>query len=191
MEKFETVTLDAQAIKAAHMTAAKKDARYYLQGVHLNKEKNRIESSCGCTVLIIDNAGDINKLPKNLIIQIIDPVKIKKTTKLLNFNGAEIWSGTGTEKVTYPFLFHDARYPEIERLLKEKTPTKDTKSGVEVILDTKLLNKMGKAFATYTQAKYEHITYALNTESQCVHLSTTYNPEIQGIIMAVRPPKKK
>ena len=191
MEKFDTITLDAQAVKAAHMIAAKKDARYYLQGIHLNKEKNRIESADGCAILTIDNAGDITNLPKNLTIQIIAPAQIKKTTKLLNFNGVEIWSGTGTEKVNYPFIIHDAIYPNLESVLIGKIPDKNTESKTEIILDTKLLEKMGKAFATYTQAKYEHIKYTLNTEALCVYLSTTYDKNIQGVVMAVRDPKKK
>lgn len=136
MNKF---TIPARHIKAAMIFQAKGDVRYYLNGIHLNKEEGRIESTNGHCLITL-GSDEIKEIPKSMIIHVsgtvpasafyADVTMINDICGVIEFrNGkGDRVPSHGTRKRLF-FDVIEGRYPDIEKVLPSGNLVKTDKIG--------------------------------------------------------------
>lgn len=168
------IKIPAAIISALLVTAAKKDVRYYLLGIHFNNRLNQLETSDGhrLSVVNFDVAElDLTDLPENTIVQLHNKIPAKAETIAFDFSAkvATCTSLGGSTVGLIPFELTGGVFPAINRVIP--TFTEDTEKGfifcnADYIADAckqaKLLNKDKynglKLITTVNGAKYR-LTY--------------------------------
>lgn len=138
-------------LEAMIPAAATKDHRYYLNGVHLNSEAKRLESTDGCCALMVDYPLP-DALDKNIILPIkfvIDIVKIAKAsaqtfiTITYNPDDKSLATATHLSKTV------DGKYPPIDKAL----PAYYSDAKPTTPIDTKFIEVFSKAMKPLMTAK--------------------------------------
>lgn len=125
MAENVTITLSAQEFKALATVAAKKDIRYYLNGIYIDTKNNRIISTNGSRALLVALSHHVGRgtladfvpvifelptaMPKpkdNVTLTLGDPVHVRvEYSSGLQFNAKTI----------------DGRFPDIDRVIPKSS----------------------------------------------------------------------
>lgn len=113
------ISIDARILKAAMGFQAKNDARYYLNGIHLNKN-GTVEATDGHS-LIVSECGILTELDKSLIINIHGAIPAK--AGLAHFDFVDEKKGIiSFEKgeMLIAFSIIDGTFPDTKRVMPTK-----------------------------------------------------------------------
>ena len=159
------ITLKTSVLRAALICAAKKDLRYYLQGVCISINGPDVAMIYGTDGHILF-AGQCpivcHVAPENYGFEIIIPSDtIKAIDKKVEF--VDLMTIEGGEKGYYllgnsRFQAYDARYPDISRVV----PARDAFSEIKAsYFDPELLVKGNEALAMYYGTKKRKVFFSL------------------------------
>lgn len=148
---MKSYKLPAKMLKAAQLFEAKNDIRYYLNGVHLDKEGSRI---CGTNghMLIACKDGGVKDLPQSMIIKVQGAVPASAETAYLTpiddqkgFLSFFKASGAPVNKLGAQHrLFYDViegKYPDVDKVL----PGKKTESVSSIGINAEYMGEIAKA----------------------------------------------
>lgn len=189
MNKF---TLPARHIKAAMIFQAKGDVRHYLNGIHLNKEQGRIESTNGHCLITL-GSDEIKDIPNSMIIQVsgtvpasafyADVTMIDDLCGVIEFrNGkGERVPSHGTRKRVF-FDIIEGKYPDIEKVLPSGKLVKTDKIG----FNPEYMGWAGKA-ATALGARYCIAVAGLRGPTKPIELSINgIDDDVKIVVMPCR-----
>lgn len=123
------IKIEAKYFKAAVTAAAKKDVRYYLNGVYLDKEKSRIIGTDGCRLFIAPaeftdgTESDVNVI---MSLPIKAPIKTDSNVVITVDNGqpvrVEYFNKRGLRE-SHLVTGIDGQYPDCDRVMASKGDT--------------------------------------------------------------------
>lgn len=115
---MKTITMDAQFVRAAQTCQAKKDVRYYLNGICI-MPKGKIAGTNGHILYTGQYTDDPeNMVDTNIIISIFGNIPASSETAVFTFSDEK--TGTCETDNKKPFLFEviDGVYPDITKVIK-------------------------------------------------------------------------
>jgi len=165
-----SVKVPAMLLKAAMLNQAKGDVRYYLNGIHIDKENGRVCGTNGHT-LFVGNSELFSNFDESMIISISGTiparainahfVNIREGCGYIHFTGNK--SAIQASNGAHARCFYDViegKFPDVDKLIKEKELVAVEKIGVNPkYLD--LLNKISKCMGS----KGSMINFRGNNES--------------------------
>jgi DNA polymerase-3 subunit beta len=109
-------------LKAAALIAAKKDIRYYLNGVHFNNRssKLRIEATDGCRLVVVTQLDENNEPDVKFIVPDVALTQLPKSPKV------EVTFDTDTNKVIVGIVTVsaiDGKFPDVDRVIPKHNPS--------------------------------------------------------------------
>jgi DNA polymerase-3 subunit beta len=114
-------TIDINTIKALMLFAAKKDVRFYFNGLHIEQSANgTIAVACNGHVIAVARIDTDAHEPSSVIIdrQYIDNIKSKYAVTFNQSDAATVSIKTENGTLTVPIM--DAKYPDWRRVVSAK-----------------------------------------------------------------------
>ena len=183
---MKELTVPAMLIKAAILSQATRDIRYYLNGIYIDKENGRVCGTNGNT-LFVGNHESFSDFDESVILRIsgtiparaVDAhfVKIDQGCGYIYFTGASkkpVESGNGCQvRCFYDVV--EGKFPDIDKIIKGKKLVAVDHIGINPgYLD--LLNKVSKCVGSIGcsmifRGEHEAIEFKLmNSDYDCKYI---------------------
>ena len=168
-----TITVPAAIVSAIVLTAGVKDVRYYLNGVHFNSKGNRLESTDGHRVSVVNferSTLDLTSLPENTIVQLRGKIPTKSENVAFDFNAkvATCLCKVGGVLALIPFELTGGVFPNVDMVIPNFVEDKERGylvCSADYISDackqTKLLRDGSKVYPLKIVSTTNGATYAI------------------------------
>lgn len=182
---MKTFKIDARALKAAMVTVAKDDVRYYLEGILIGN--GSLVSTDGHRMTIVNPRSDsFLKKMKPEIFKVFG--QIPSSAINANFvyidekSGVIFFTGRNMKELNQVVKFQvvDGRFPDYERVIPTGEPTKVDMIGFNLAYMSDV-EKVGKSLG----GKFNSGAFKIYDKKTVIELSTPEH-EAKCIIMAVR-----
>ena len=178
-----TLKFDADLIRAAMACQAKKDVRYYLQGILIAKNGDVVGTNGKVLFRGAHTFNDCDSLPHDIILSIDGtiPASAQSVTVELSSAGP---CATGIARIDTNKCFScyiiDGKYPQYQLVIVPRLPVTGTYSNVHVF-DLEVLGRMGAVFG-----KNAHVALYCGYKSDALRIECLGKPDWVFIAMPFR-----
>ena len=168
VELVELTRIPCNILKSAALFMAKQDVRYYLNGVYINVEDEKIQATDGHRLFECELLHDIDGA--SIIINgdaIKLAVKLLKGNVLIQVAGGRVILSDSTKLINISADLVDGKYPEFKRIIKDELPDYTTFNVDQSLAALKALKPLVnnyKIVSLHTPGKFEVLSVAHDVE---------------------------